>query len=38
MDICEKIVQAAEEVHKAFGPGLLENLYEVALCHELFLR
>ncbi len=26
------------EVHSALGPGLLERLYEQALCHELALR
>lgn len=37
-DISKKIVGAAIEVHKNLGgPGLLENIYESALCHELFL-
>jgi GxxExxY protein len=29
------IVNAAIEVHKQFGPGLLETVYEVVLMHEL---
>jgi GxxExxY protein len=34
----EKIIAAAIEVHKILGPGLLESIYEEALCHELNLR
>jgi GxxExxY protein len=30
-----KIVDAAYKVHKALGPVLLENVYEVCFCHEL---
>jgi GxxExxY protein len=33
--IGKKIVNAAFTVHKALGPGLLEKVYEVCLCHEL---
>ncbi len=33
--IAEAIVNAAFSVHKALGPGLLENVYEVCFCHEL---
>ena len=29
------IVNAAFEVHKALGPGLLERVYEVCFCHVL---
>ncbi len=29
------IVQAAFQVHKELGPGLLEKIYEVCLTHEL---
>lgn len=32
------IVDAAYAVHRELGPGLLEKVYEGALCHELFLR
>ena len=31
----KKIENAAYIVHKALGPGLLEKIYEVCLCHEL---
>ena len=34
----EAIIGAAIEVHRHLGPGLLEALYEEALCHELTLR
>ncbi|MFC1581161.1 GxxExxY protein [Thermodesulfobacteriota bacterium] len=36
--LSSKIIGAAIEVHKAFGPGLLESAYEECLCHELTLR
>lgn len=33
------IIESAQEVHKTLGgPGLLEGIYESALCHELSLR
>lgn len=32
------VVAAAFEVHKKLGPGLLERVYEVCLCHELNKR
>lgn len=32
------VVSAAFEVHKRLGPGLLERVYEVCLCHELNKR
>ena len=35
MDLCDAIVKAAFEVHAVLGHGLLENIYELALCHEL---
>ncbi|MDO9577976.1 MAG: GxxExxY protein [Candidatus Cloacimonadales bacterium] len=34
-DIASKIINAAMTVHKNLGPGLLERVYEVCLCHEL---
>ena len=33
--ITEKIIGCAIEVHKNLGPGLLESVYENALCVEL---
>jgi len=29
------IIDGAFKVHKALGPGLLESVYEICLCHEL---
>jgi len=34
-EITEKIIGCAIEVHKHLGPGLLETIYEKALCYEL---
>ncbi len=34
-----EVIGAAIEVHRILGgPGLLESIYEAALCHELSLR
>lgn len=33
-----EIVDAAIAVHRALGPGLLESVYEICLCHELSKR
>lgn len=33
--LTERIIGCAIEVHKALGPGLLEAMYEEALCIEL---
>jgi len=33
-----EVIGAAIEVHRFFGPGLLESAYELALEHELRLR
>ncbi len=37
-DLTGRIIGAAIEVHRILGPGLLESIYEEALCHELALR
>lgn len=38
-ELFEKVAEAAVEVHRNLGgPGLLETIYEVALCHELSLQ
>jgi len=36
--LTEKIIGAAIEVHKILGPGLLESIYEEALCYEFSLQ
>jgi GxxExxY protein len=36
--IAKLVVDAAFAVHKNLGPGLLESVYEVCLCHELKKR
>jgi len=36
--IANRIVDAAYNVHKNLGPGLLEKVYEVCFCHELKKR
>ena len=42
MDKCTEltgtIIGAAIEVHKHWGPGLIESIYEKSLAHELQLR
>ncbi|MGF1582039.1 MAG: GxxExxY protein [Gemmataceae bacterium] len=37
-DLTEQIIGAAIEVHRHLGPGLLESIYEEAMCVELGLR
>ncbi len=34
-EITERIIGCAIEVHRNLGPGLLENIYEEAMCIEL---
>lgn len=36
--LTHEIIGAAIEVHRYWGPGLYENIYERSLCRELFLR
>lgn len=36
--VATAIVDAAYQVHRALGPGLLERVYEVCLCHEIQKR
>ncbi len=36
--LSSKIINAAIEVHRALGPGLLESAYEECMCYEFRLR
>ena len=36
--LTEQIIASAIEVHRIMGPGLLESIYEEALCYELSFR
>ncbi len=37
-ELTSKVINAAIEVHKSLGPGLLESAYEECLCREFDLR
>jgi len=37
-ELSRQVVDAAFQVHKNLGPGLLESVYETCLCHELNKR
>jgi len=37
-ELTQKVIGAAIEVHKTLGSGLLESIYEEAICHEFDLR
>ncbi len=37
-EISEKIIGASIEVHKFYGPGLVEQVYEESLCYEFSQR
>jgi hypothetical protein len=37
-DLTEQIIDGAIEVHKHWGPGLYEEIYERSLYHELRTR
>jgi len=36
--VTAKIISCAIEVHRVLGPGLLESVYEKALCYEFDLK
>jgi GxxExxY protein len=38
LSLSHRVIGAAIEVHRFLGPGLLEVVYEEALCRELSLR
>jgi len=37
-EIAKVVVDAAFQIHKGLGPGLLESVYEIVLAHELKKR
>jgi GxxExxY protein len=36
--LCKQVVDCAYRVHNELGPGLLEKVYEICFCHELFKK
>ena len=36
--VARQVIDSAMAVHRALGPGLLESVYELCLCHELTNR
>jgi GxxExxY protein len=38
VNLSHEVIGAAIEVHRLLGPGLLESIYEAALCKELCFR
>jgi GxxExxY protein len=38
LTLSHEVIGAAIEVHRLGGPGLIESIYETALCKELALR
>ncbi len=36
--LSERVIGCAIEVHRALGGGLLESVYEAAMCHELRIQ
>ena len=36
--VSHEVIGTAIEVHRHLGPGLLESVYEAALCRDLWLR
>ena len=37
-ELTREVISSAIKVHSILGPGLLENVYEEALCHEFKIR
>jgi len=37
-DLIYHVIGAAIEVHRQLGPGFVEKIYKLAMCHELSLQ